>query len=118
MDIYREKLLLFRDLQITKDDLLKTIPRQPKPGYQPVAISNIDLIKLLDEYKRGIRDEQFILNWVNTIWFTDWYTYENKYSDSIASVMNELEEIDEEGKGLTIQKVERYISALEKNIEV
>jgi hypothetical protein len=117
MDRYREYLIEFRDLVITKQELFELIPRQSQPKYEPIIVSNRHLISLLQEYKTGTVNEQYILDWVNTIWFTDWFTYDNNYCDTIASVMTELEEIDEEGKELNIEKVNYYIGCLEDNME-
>ena len=106
-----EKLKQFRDLQITKEELFKKIPKVPSPGFKPVVVKNCHLSNLLLCYKEGSISEQALLKWVNTIWFTDWFTYHDEHSDCIASIMTELEEIDEEGKELTPIKVEKYLNA-------
>lgn len=120
MEMYRERLEKFRDLIITKQQLISSIPENHRrlPMSQPVEIRNNHVIKLLQCFKENILTEQSLLEWVNTIWFSGWYEYCDEHSDSIASVLNELEEIDEEGKKLTLDKVELFLNALEQNIEI
>lgn len=116
MEIYREILENFRDLIITKQELISSIPEKLRrlPMNQPVEIRTDHVIKLLLDFKGQSLSEQTILEWVNIVWFSGWFEYSDLYSDSIASVLNELEEIDEEGKVLTLEKVELYLDALEK----
>ena len=73
---------------------------------------------LLESFQKGDISKQQLLDWVNTVWFSGLFEYCDENCDSIASVMNELEEIDEEGKELTFEKINKYIHALENNIEV
>jgi hypothetical protein len=57
-------------------------------------------------------------SWVNTIWFTDLFEYEDEHSDSMASVFDKLEELDENNRILTAVDINKYIEALLKNEEV
>jgi hypothetical protein len=107
----------FRDLKITKNELYSFIQKEFKTN-QPVEVCSVHLVTLLLGYQKGSINEQNILDWVNTIWFSDWFMYCEEQCDSIASVMNQLEEIDEEGKKLTKEKVANYINALGQNIEI
>jgi hypothetical protein len=118
MERFTECLEKFRDLIITKQELFEFIARQPNTKYKPINITNRHLINLLMEYKNGRINERYILDWVNTVWFTDWFEYDDYYCDSVASVMNKLEEIDEEGNDLSKEKVNKYIICLEENMEV
>ncbi|MBA2853974.1 barstar family protein [Methanococcus maripaludis] len=109
----------YLDLEISKDEL-----GELSQGFAPVKyhgsieVHKEHLIHLLEKYlKKEISDNDFV-DWVNFIWFSEWYTYFEEDSDLIASVMNELEEIDEEGKELTVEKAELYINVLKNNIEV
>ncbi|AEK19819.1 hypothetical protein [Methanococcus maripaludis] len=115
-----EKIKNFRDLIISKKELLEAIPFNPPKEYRGdrVEISTDHVIHILEKYKTGEVSKTQILDWVNTIWFSEWYDYCEIYSDSIASVMDELEELDEEGTDLTVETVDRYIYALQNNIEV
>jgi hypothetical protein len=59
-----------------------------------------------------------LLNWVNVIWFTDLFEYSDSQSNSIASVINRLEEADENGLLLSSYNINKYIKAVNKNNEV
>ena len=115
-----KKLKDFRNLKISKKELLESIPFNPPKEFrnENIVVCQEHVILLLERYKAGKVSEQDLLDWVNTIWFSDWYDYCDEYCDSIASVMDELEEIDEEGKGLTPEKVETCLNALRNNLEM
>ena len=110
----------FRDLFITKDDLYRSISKKIRmsPIENPVEVCNIHLIQLLKKYQNGVIDEDRILDWVNIVWFSGFYEYCDENSDSIASVMNELEELDEGEAIISNERIEKYIHALECNIEI
>ncbi|MDQ2088239.1 hypothetical protein RBH29_17585 [Herbivorax sp. ANBcel31] len=122
MHINYVKLKEFRDLKIRKSeicdldkiDIFNAIIDKGKP----VIIHPYNIIKLLNEFRENKLSEEHLLEWVNTIMFTDLFRYNDKFRDSIASVISELEEIDEEGKELTYDKIKKYIYALENNIEI
>ena len=120
MNLIREVLESYRDLKTGKKELDAEISRQNSryPKNPPVIVLSTHVIELLRRYQSGELSESRILEWVNTVWFSGWFEYADNQSDSIASVMNELEELDEEGKVLTKEMVEKYIGALEKNAEV
>lgn len=58
---------------------------------EPIIVNKEHLIKLLESDLSNIE----ILEWVNFIWFSDFYDYNDNESDSIASVVDYLEELDE-----------------------
>lgn len=72
----------------------------------------------MENYKQGKITSQDLHDWVNTIWFTDLYEYCDSQSDCIASVMNELEEADEDIEKISSSRIEKYINALKNNIEL
>lgn len=115
-----EILEQFRDLKILKNQLLELLPQGLNKLMinKPVQICSIHLITLLKKYQTGGISEQNVLDWVNTVWFSGLYEYCDEQCGSIAGVMNELEEIDEDGKQLTTEKADKYIHALRNNIEI
>ncbi len=117
MNELKEHLLKFRDLKISRSELFKVIQSGLSVD-EPILISNIHLIKLLESYKSNIIDDSYLLDWVNTVWFSDWFYYSDEECDCIACILNELEEIDEEGHELNTEKVEKYIFALENNLQL
>ena len=122
MEISNEQLEKFRDLKIRRSelseggkiDLFNVTPEQNKP----VPISPEHVIILLNKLKSQEISKARLLEWVNTVMFTDLFDYAEEYQDSIASVIGELEEIDEEGKDLTPEKLDLLLAAMQNNTEV
>jgi len=110
----------FRDLVIDKNTLIQLLPLELKKikTDKPVEVCNRHVLLLLESYQKGVISKQWLLDWVNTVWFSGLFEYCDENCDCIASVMNELEEIDEDGKELTQKKINKYIHALENNIEI
>jgi hypothetical protein len=77
----------------------------------------VDVVNAIHKYQNGEISMDILLDWVNTLWFTDVFDYDEKYSDSIASVMDLLEELDEDGVFYTDDEYDRMIIALESNTE-
>lgn len=110
----------FRDLKICKEELLKNLNVESLNKLKEkeiVMISRVHVIKLLESFKTESINESELLDWVNTIWFSDVYDYIDEEVDSIASVMNELEEIDE-GVKLDEVKIDLLIESLKSNKQV
>lgn len=110
----------FRDLKVCKEELLKKLNVESLNKLKEkevVMISRIHVIKLLESFKTGGINESELLDWVNIIWFSDVYDYIDEEMDSIASVMNELEEIDE-GVELDEIKINLFIESLKSNKQV
>lgn len=120
MSEYQNKLEQFRDLRLSKEGLLSLLPKDHEliNLVMPIKVCTCHVIQLLLKYQEQSVTEQTILDWVNTIWFSGWFEYCDEQADSIASVMNELEEIDEDGKNLTHEKVELFIKALKNNTNI
>jgi hypothetical protein len=113
-------LNMFKELQISRKDLCDQLGGNLHAVKleKPVTVFNTDVINVLE----GIRNNRITLNqlldWVNTIWFTDLFEYEDEHSDSMASVFDKLEELDENNRSLTAVDINKYIEALLKNEEV
>jgi len=71
MDFYKEQLLKFRDLNLSKRELMDTVPKNFESD-EPILISNSHVIYLLESYKNNKIVEPFLLDWVNTIWVMEW----------------------------------------------
>ena len=117
----KEALVEFKDLKITRQELL---PRIGNEGFarpndmELVEINAYDVIHLLKSFQNGSIDVHRLLDWVNTIWFTGYYSYKDEQCDCIASVMNRLEEIDENGFILDDIDIDKYIQALTLNVDL
>ncbi len=108
----------FRDLKMNKEELLKKLNVKSLNDVKQIAmIASVDVIKLLENFKAGKIDEIGLLEWVNTIWFSDTYDYVDEEMNSIASVMNKLEEIDE-GEKLDESSIDLFIKSLKANEKI
>jgi len=110
----------FKSLKITKAQLQSKIGEnlhQVKIE-KPVIVNDKDVILVLEKCKKNEVTVNDLVDWVNVVWFTELFEYAEKYQDSIASVMSELEELDEEGNELTDEKIGVYIDALNSNREL
>lgn len=116
MERHIEFLKKFRDLEISKSVLEELL--NGAKAISIVEVYAIHLIAVLKKYSTKEIDDAFLLDWVNTIWFSEWYFYNDDQCDSIASVMNVLEELDEGELILNQEKIEMLINALGNNLEV
>ena len=82
-----------------------------------VIICNNHLITLLEKYINGEINKNKILEWTNTIWFSDSFDYCDEGCDCIASIMNRLEELDE-GFAFDSDIAKKLIIALKSNEEI
>ena len=115
-----DMLLKFRDALISKEELQKNVGHDlvSQKIDTPIEIRIEHLLNVIKKFQKNEMNKQQLLDWVNAIWFTELYEYCDEHVDSIASVMNELEEIDEDENKASSDNIERYIKALENNTEV
>lgn len=106
----------FMDMKISKGKLNEYM--KDVKSYEAVEVCAIHLINLLKKYRLKSIDDMFVLNWVNVIWFSNWYFYNEDQCDSIASVIDELEELDEREKELRHEEIDNFIYVLEHNLEL
>lgn len=77
-----------------------------------------DVQNLLNSFQSGKIGKPELLNWVNTIWFSDLYVYDELQCDCIASILTELEEADERDNVLSKPNIDKYLFALRNNFEL
>ncbi len=118
MDYFND-LISFMRLDITKNELLDIVKADLKDLTidNPIIVNSEDVIKVLEAYLNNKINLQDVIDWVNIIWFSDIYDYADYQCDSIASVMNELEEADEDSEKLSQNNIEKYLNALKNNTE-
>ena len=114
-----DHLVNFKNLQISKKELTDKLGENlfAVKINEPIIIYASDVINLLNAYKSGKIKNEVLIDWVNVVWFTELFSYNDTHCDSIASVLNELEELDESGKDLTEGDINLYINALKNNLE-
>jgi hypothetical protein len=76
-----------------------------------------DVISAIKKYIDGVITMQDLIDWVNTVWFTDLYKYNVKEEETIASVMTLLETIDEENVQFSKEEYLQMIDSLKNNTE-
>lgn len=114
---YRELLQKVRDLKINKDDM-------PPLRYEdegdlledPVIIERKHVIAVLKRFKQELFTQEDLFDWVHFVWFSDLFTCADEDAECISSVIQLLEELEEEGD-IMPEEVEHCLYALEKNIE-
>jgi len=112
----RTMLEKFRDHEISYDEVRKYLQGDLSSVIaNPIVVNTKNIIDLLQSYLRGNTNEQTILDWVNIIGFADYYSYYDPQSNSMASVMTELEMIDEDGHELTPEQARIYVDCLQRN---
>jgi len=85
---------------------------------EPVVVDSIDVIEVLRAFREKKISVEELIDWVNIVWFSDLFDYNDEQADSISSVMNRLEELDENKNALSNQDVDTYIEFLKNNKEV
>ncbi len=109
----------YRDMKISKDQFLNKLDGEQNFNItEKVVVSSQHVINLLLALKNGKITIEQLLDWVNTIWFKDWFKYNEEQEDCIASIMSELEELDEGHKVLSDEIISQYIFVLKNNIEL
>lgn len=78
-------------------------------------INRHDLIKAIQVYvdKRITLDR--LIEWVNIIWFTDLYEILENEIDSIMSVLEILETLDEDVASISLEDFSKMIESLSNN---
>jgi len=114
----RAALEMFRDMKISLTPLRNYLDGDLSDIIaKPVIVRSENVIELLQLYLDNQISDQTILDWVNTIWFTDYFEYYTPQADSIASVMTELEMIDEDGYIFNKEIANIFIKVLRNNAE-
>lgn len=112
---YRELLEKVRDLKLNKDDMPPlTYEDENDLLEEPIVIERNHLIHMLKRFKQERITQEDIYDWVHFVWFSDYFTCADEDADCITSVIQMLEELEEEGD-IAPQATERCLYALEHN---
>lgn len=116
-----QSLEKFRDLKISKADLYKSVGNI-KFGNGEGVLTPEHVISLLEAFKNNTITEKEITSWVDIVWWLDWFKCDDKYLESIASVMGELDMLEDiphlRENHLTNEEAQYYIDALKKNEDI
>lgn len=111
--MYSKYINEFKDLKISLDELKQSIPAHLfKQCNDKTIVYESDLTNLLMNYKENKISKTDLLNWVNTVWFSELFCYDESHCDSIASIMNELEEADERDDVLSESNIDKYLAMM------
>ncbi len=113
----KETLLKFKELEINKAQLKKEIGEDlyniDCPN--PVLVNIQDLSKVIQSYVDENISLQQLVDWVNVVWFTELFELLEKESDSIMSVLEVLENLDEDNTSVSTQDFSEMLKALSNN---
>lgn len=112
--ILLENLAKFRDLKISRTELIAT------PGFKPTGDKEIELkrehvIHLLRAFLSGNISEEAIVEWINAVWWSDWFFCNANDLDVIATVLSELdllEDVPHLRDNLSVEEAKNYIERL------
>lgn len=110
-------LLKFKELEINKSELKKEIGEDlyniDCPN--PILVNTQDLSKVIQSYIDEKITLQQLVDWVNVVWFTELFEILEKESDSIMSVLEVLETLDEDNTSVSTQDFSEMLKALSNN---
>lgn len=113
----KNSLLKFKELEINKSQLKKEIGEDlyniDCPN--PVLVNIQDLSKVIRSYIDENISLQQLVDWVNVVWFTELFELLEKESDSIMSVLEVLETLDEDNTSVSTQDFSEMLKALSNN---
>ena len=90
---------LYRELKISKSELQQAIGEDLHNVKCKKAsrIKRSDVVNAIQLLLNGTIDKDTLVEWVNVIWFTELFVFDDKDADSIVSVLEVLETMDEDG---------------------
>lgn len=117
-----DKLLLeqYRDFLINREEfqkakhIINTKFFLKNPGW----VNAQNIINALNKYRNKDISREDLLHWAQIMAFSDWYDYVVNECESKASVIDYLESLDEHENEISEEEINKYIFALERNIDV
>jgi hypothetical protein len=111
----------FRDFRISLQELKTAFNADSllnEKVENPLVVTAHDVVTAIRKYRSGEIGTQTLVDWVNMFWFDDGlYDYDDSQCDSMASVVDLLEELDEDGVFYIDEEYDRMIAVLESNTE-
>ncbi len=81
----------------------------------PVTVQTSNIVKAIQQHRDGELPANELVKWVNIVWFSDAFEFDESCVDSIVSVMDQLECLDENGVSFSDEQYKMMIEALENN---
>ena len=109
----------FRKMEISKADLQAFFGNDLHNAdcSKPQKITRFDVVNAVQAMLNGSKAILDVVEWVNVVWFTDLFTFPDVEADSIVSVLEVLETMDEEGVTITEDEFKKMMTALTANVE-
>jgi len=115
----QQTLVSFKELLIDKKTL------QEKLGEDlynidckaPEVVNTADVIATIESYFNHKISKEQLVEWVNVVWFTELFEICETEADSIISVLQVLETLDEEDADISEKELYSMISSLKNNAE-
>ena len=118
--INTEKYLsLYRELKISKSELQQAIGEglhnvECKKAY---SIKRSDVVNAIQLLQNGTISKDAVVEWVNVVWFAELYVFDDEDADSIVSVLDVLETMDEDDVIISENELSEMITAVTSNTE-
>lgn len=84
---------------------------------RPVCVRAADVSNAIELVLSGKRSLHDLIEWVNVVWFTDLFYFLDKETDSIISVLEILETLDEDGACVSDEEMRSMQRALKEKTE-
>ena len=81
------------------------------------SIKRSDVVNAIQLLQNGTISKDALVEWVNVVWFTELYVFDDEDADSIVSVLEVLETMDEDGVVVSEDELSEMITALSSNTE-
>ena len=112
-------LSLYCELKISKSELQQAIGEdlhnvECKKAY---CIKRSDVVNAIQLLQNGTIPKDTLVEWVNVVWFTELFVFDDEDADSIVSVLEVLETMDEDGVVVSEDELSEMITALNSNTE-
>ncbi len=113
----KETLLKFKNLEINKTQLKQGIGDDlyNVDCSQPIIVNKEDVSKVIQKHLEKKISLEKLVDWVNVIWFTDLFELLETESDSIMSVLEVLETLDEDEATVSVEEFSKMLVALSNN---
>ncbi len=115
----QEYLKEFRALQISKADLQQAIGEDlynvECSKACPLKCSHV--VNAIRLYRNQTITLNALVDWVNVVWFTELFVFRDEETDSIVSVLEVLETMDEDDVVVSESDLDSMVTALNSNVE-
>ena len=81
------------------------------------SIKRSDVVNAIQLLQNGTIPKDALVEWVNVVWFTELYVFDDEDADSIISVLDVLETTDEDDVIISENELSEMITAVTSNTE-